>query len=64
MSIQELYIFCIMFQYPDANIPFKSCYEETKFLGSLNISLADIEPKAENCTKVKYNVRPALKILF
>lgn len=25
---------------------------ETEFLESLNISLADIEPKADNCTKV------------
>jgi hypothetical protein len=33
-------------------MPFTPGYEEDGFLKALNITLNDIEPKADNCTKV------------
>lgn len=33
-------------------MPFAPGYEEDGFLRNLNITLSDIEAKAENCTKV------------
>lgn len=43
------------FQRPKATMAYKLGYEEDSFLQSLApFSLKDIEPKAENCTKVVY----------
>ena len=42
---------------PDAEMPFIVGREETKFLEKLNISNADIEPLASNCTQVRYFFR-------
>ncbi|XP_063612584.1 galactosylgalactosylxylosylprotein 3-beta-glucuronosyltransferase P-like, partial [Penaeus indicus] len=39
-------------QVPNASMPFKVGYEETGFLESLKISTADIEFKADNCSKI------------
>lgn len=39
-------------QMPNVTMPFRSGYEETQFLESLNIKPEDIEFKAENCSKV------------
>ena len=36
-------------------MPFVAGLEEDGFLQSLNISLADIEPKADRCTRVRKN---------
>jgi len=38
-------------------MPFSPGYEETGFLRALNITKDDIEPLAENCTKVRDQVR-------
>lgn len=39
-------------KHPEASMPYKAGYEEDHFLRSLNISLDDIEPKADGCTQV------------
>ncbi|XP_037804625.1 galactosylgalactosylxylosylprotein 3-beta-glucuronosyltransferase P-like [Penaeus monodon] len=39
-------------QVPNASMPFKAGREETGFLESLKISTADIEFKADNCSKI------------
>ena len=36
----------------DASMPYKAGYEEDMFLQSLNITLDDIEPLANNCTEI------------
>lgn len=41
-----------MLQRPNVTMPFMVGYEEDGFLRSLNVSLADLEPKASNCTEV------------
>lgn len=44
---------CIFFsQFPDLKMPFVPGYEEDGFLKGLSLKLEDIEPKADNCTKV------------
>lgn len=40
-------------QAPNASMPFKAGHEETGFLESLGISVADIEFRADNCSKVR-----------
>ncbi|XP_050530043.1 galactosylgalactosylxylosylprotein 3-beta-glucuronosyltransferase S isoform X2 [Daktulosphaira vitifoliae] len=42
----------LIFKYPQATMPYKAGFEEDSFLTALNIQLEDIEPKAENCTKI------------
>ncbi|RWS04304.1 glucuronosyltransferase sqv-8-like protein [Dinothrombium tinctorium] len=37
---------------PNATMPYKVGYEEDYFIQSLDLSLSDLEPKAENCTQV------------
>lgn len=37
---------------PKAGMPFRAGFEEDGFLRSLNITLTDLEPKADNCTKI------------
>ncbi|KAL7643435.1 UNVERIFIED_CONTAM: hypothetical protein RMT77_005417 [Armadillidium vulgare] len=39
-------------EHMNATMPYRAGYEEDGFLKSLGISLNDIEPKAENCTKI------------
>ncbi|KAK2704585.1 hypothetical protein QYM36_016847 [Artemia franciscana] len=39
-------------QFANIQMPFLSGYEETVFLAGLNITNDDIEPLADNCTKV------------
>lgn len=39
---------------PTALMPFKVGYEEDGLLKNLNINIKEIEPKAENCTKVSH----------
>lgn len=40
---------------PDATMPFKVGYEEDMFLQNLGLSIDEIEPLADNCTKVMQN---------
>lgn len=42
----------LLFKYPYATMPYKAGFEEDRFLSALSIRLDDIEPKAENCTRV------------
>lgn len=42
----------LKFLKPDAVMPYVAGYEEDKFLRSLNLQLEDIEPLADNCSKV------------
>lgn len=42
----------LLFQYPYATMPYKAGFEEDRFLTALSIKLDDIEPKANNCTRV------------
>lgn len=44
----------LLFKYPHATMPYKAGFEEDRFLSSLDIRLEEIEPKAENCTRVSY----------
>lgn len=37
---------------PNATMPYKAGYEEDEFLKSIGLKMADIEPKARNCTDV------------
>lgn len=37
---------------PNATMPYKAGYEEDEFLKSIGLKMADIEPKAKNCTDV------------
>lgn len=37
---------------PNATMPYKAGYEEDEFLKSIGLKMADIEPKARNCTNV------------
>lgn len=37
---------------PNATMPYKAGFEEDGFLRSIGLKLADIEPKANNCTEV------------
>ncbi|KAE8752765.1 hypothetical protein FOCC_FOCC000503 [Frankliniella occidentalis] len=39
-------------KHPEASMPYKAGYEEDHFLKSLNLTLDDIEPKADGCTQV------------
>lgn len=39
---------------PKATMPYKVGYEEDYFIRSLGIKLSDLEPKADNCTKVRF----------
>ncbi|OXA64823.1 galactosylgalactosylxylosylprotein 3-beta-glucuronosyltransferase P [Folsomia candida] len=39
-------------QFPDLKMPFVPGYEEDGFLKGLSLKLEDIEPKADNCTKI------------
>ncbi|XP_065560007.1 galactosylgalactosylxylosylprotein 3-beta-glucuronosyltransferase P-like isoform X2 [Artemia franciscana] len=39
-------------KFPNISMPFSPGYEETGFLRALNITKDDIEPLAENCTKI------------
>jgi len=50
----------LIFQKPQATMPFLPGYEEDRFLQSLEMKAEDIEPKASNCTKV----RPAGQLSF
>lgn len=52
-----------------ANMPFVAGHEEDKFLVSLDLQIEDIEPLADNCTKILVwhtktvkNKKPKLKI--
>ena len=40
-----------LLRHPSASMPYKAGYEEDYFLRSLNITLDDIEPRADSCTK-------------
>lgn len=42
----------LLFKYPYATMPYKAGFEEDRFLSALAIQLDEIEPKAENCTRV------------
>lgn len=42
----------LKFLKPNAVMPYVAGYEEDKFLRSLNLQLEDIEPLADNCSKV------------
>jgi len=42
----------LLFRYPYATMPYKVGFEEDRFLSALGIRLDEIEPKAENCTRV------------
>lgn len=42
-------------KHPDASMPYKAGYEEDLFLRSLNLTLDDIEPRADGCTQVYTN---------
>jgi hypothetical protein len=35
-------------------MPYQAGYQEDLFLESLNLTIKDIEPKANNCTQVSY----------
>lgn len=59
----------LKFLKPDAIMPYIAGYEEDKFLRSLDLQLEDIEPLADNCSKVLVwhtrttkNRKPALKV--
>lgn len=39
-------------QSPNATMPYRAGYEEDQFLQSIGLQLADIEPRASNCTEV------------
>ena len=41
---------------PDALFDGGSGYQETAFLSKIGVTLNDLEPKADNCTKVGTNV--------
>jgi hypothetical protein len=41
-----------LLNHPNATMPYKAGYEEDQFLSSLGLTLEDIEPKADSCTKV------------
>jgi len=45
----------LLFKYPYATMPYKAGFEEDRFLSALSVRLDDIEPKAENCTRVSAN---------
>lgn len=42
----------VLFQHPNATMPYKAGYEEDEFLKSIDLTLENIEPKAKNCTEV------------
>ncbi|XP_025405622.1 galactosylgalactosylxylosylprotein 3-beta-glucuronosyltransferase S-like [Sipha flava] len=42
----------LLFKYPYATMPYKVGFEEDRFLSALAIQLDEIEPKAENCTRI------------
>ncbi|EFX82273.1 hypothetical protein DAPPUDRAFT_49254, partial [Daphnia pulex] len=42
----------LLHQNPDAVMPYRAGYQEDLFLKSLNLTLEDIEPRANNCTQV------------
>lgn len=59
----------LRFLKPDAVMPYIAGYEEDKFLRSLDLQLEDIEPLADNCSKVLVwhtrttkNRKPTLKV--
>lgn len=59
----------LKFLKPDAVMPYIAGYEEDKFLRSLDLQLEDIEPLADNCSKVLVwhtrttkNLKPTLKV--
>lgn len=37
---------------PNATMPYKAGYEEDEFLKSIGLKMADIEPKANNCSEI------------
>lgn len=41
-----------LLKHPEASMPYKAGYEEDHFLRSLNITIDDIEAKADGCTQV------------
>lgn len=45
----------LLFKYPQATMPYKAGFEEDRFLSGLDIQLDEIEPKADNCTRVRDN---------
>lgn len=45
----------LILKHPNATMPYKAGYEEDRFISSLGVKLSDIEPKANNCSEVKYN---------
>lgn len=47
---------------PKATMPFKVGYEEDYFIRSLGIKLNDLEPKGDNCTKVR--ITPHVNVRF
>uniref|UniRef100_A0A336LV95 Galactosylgalactosylxylosylprotein 3-beta-glucuronosyltransferase n=1 Tax=Culicoides sonorensis TaxID=179676 RepID=A0A336LV95_CULSO len=42
----------VIFQNPNATMPYKAGYEEDEFLKSIDLKIENIEPKANNCTEV------------
>ncbi|XP_063699186.1 galactosylgalactosylxylosylprotein 3-beta-glucuronosyltransferase S [Culicoides brevitarsis] len=42
----------VLFQNPNATMPYKAGYEEDEFLKSIDLKIENIEPKAKNCTEV------------
>ncbi|XP_055685475.1 galactosylgalactosylxylosylprotein 3-beta-glucuronosyltransferase S [Lutzomyia longipalpis] len=38
--------------HPNATMPYKAGYEEDEFLKSINLTIDEIEPKANNCTEI------------
>lgn len=37
---------------PNATMPYKAGFEEDEFLKSIGLKMADIEPKAKNCSEI------------
>ncbi|XP_053624806.1 galactosylgalactosylxylosylprotein 3-beta-glucuronosyltransferase S-like isoform X2 [Plodia interpunctella] len=59
----------IAFLKPGVTMPYKEGYEEDKFLRSIDLTMEDIEPVADNCTKILVwhtktvkNTKPTLKV--
>ena len=44
--------FATIAQKPDASMPYKAGYEEDGFLQALGVTLDDLEPLADECSKV------------
>ncbi|MCL4157572.1 UNVERIFIED_CONTAM: hypothetical protein GTU68_009319 [Idotea baltica] len=54
----------VFLDHPQAFMPFVVGYEEDGLLKNLKINVADIEPKAENCTKVRFPEGCFLGLVF